>query len=345
MIALTKDFELESTAGAHCSRSDLEQWRSDLHYDKSKYKMIKEIQKELPRIKSNISLAKYTTFKIGGPAQYFFIAKEKKDVIEAIKMAKKNGLPFFVLGEGSNLLVSDKGFNGLVIKFQVSNFKFQDPEVVAEAGTILEELVKGSMKRGLTGLEWAAGIPGTVGGAIRGNAAAFGSSIGNLVKRVEVLKCGEIRSLKEIGSQNQKIRIFKNKDCKFSYRDSIFKKNPNLIILAVELQIEKGDKKKIKKEITKNLDYRKKNHPLNFPSAGSVFKNPPQFSAGFLIEKCGLKGKTIGQAQISKKHSNFIVNLGGAKAKDVKKLINLAKKKVKEKFGVELEEELEQLGF
>jgi len=299
--------------------------------------MIKEIQKELPRIKSNISSAKYTTVKIGGPAQYFFIAKEKKDVIEAIKMAKKNGLPFFVLGEGSNLLVSDKGFNGLVIKFQVSNFKFQDPEVVAEAGTILEELVKGSMKRGLTGLEWAAGIPGTVGGAIRGNAAAFGNSIGDVIKEVEVAEITRVQPVR--------IRIFKNKDCKFSYRDSIFKKNPNLIILAVELRLQKGNQKKINKEIKKNLDYRKKNHPLNFPSAGSVFKNPPQFSAGFLIEKCGLKGKTIGQAQISKKHSNFIVNLGGAKAKDVKKLINLAKKKVKEKFGVELEEELEQLGF
>ena len=256
----------------------------------------------------NILLKKYTTFRIGGAAKYFWVAKTKKELIEAVKFAKKHKLPFFILGGGSNVLVSDQGYQGLVIKFRTPLLsKFVDK-----------------------GLEWAAGIPGTVGGAISGNAGAFDGSMADVVKNVEVLD-----------TRSRKIKIFKNKDCKFGYRDSIFKKNANLIILSVELRLERGDPKKIKK----HLSYRKKTQPLNFSTAGSVFQNTPKFSAARLIEDCGLKGKKIGKAQISKKHANFIVNLGGAKAKDVLKLINLIKKEVKNKFGIKLEEEIQYLGF
>jgi len=289
--------------------------------------------------KKNVSLKNYTTFKIGGPAKYFYIAKNKTELIEAIKQAKKLKLPFFnserseeskfcqrqvfILGGGSNLLVSDKGFNGLVIKF----------------GQPLSSYVS-------KGLEWAVGIPGTVQGAACSNAGAFKKSMKDVVESVEVFD-----------TETGKVKIFKNKDCKFGYRDSIFRKKKNLIILSVEIKPKKSNTKKIRTSLRENLDfslrskikqyldYRKQTQPLNFPSAGSIFKNLPGKSAGELVEKCGLKGKKIGNVKISEKHANFIVNLGQGKAKDVIKLIKLIKKEVKKKFGVVLEEEIQFLGF
>ena len=254
------------------------------------------------KFRKNVPLKNYTTFKIGGPAKYFFEAKRKEELIEAIKLAKKLELPFFILGGGSNLLVSDKGFDGLVIKF----------------GQPLSSYVS-------KGLEWAVGIPGTVQGAVYSNAGAFKKSMKDVVKEVEVFD-----------TKTGKVKIFKNKNCQFGYRDSIFKHKKKLIILSAKLKTKKSNPKKIKQY----LDYRKKTQPLNLPSAGSIFKNPPAKSAGELIEKCGLKGKRIGNVKISEKHANFIVNLGNGKAKDVKKLIKLAKQKVKSKFGVTLKEEI-----
>lgn len=260
----------------------------------------------------SIPLKNYTTFKIGGRAKWFCIAESKDDLIEAIKTAKKKKLPFFILGGGSNVLISDKGYQGLVIKYQ-------NPQLGDFVGR---------------GLEWAAGIPGTIAGAIRGNAGAFGKSMQDAVKTVEVFD-----------AKTQKIKIFKNKDCKFSYRNSIFKKNPNLIILSAKIKTKKahcshtGNSKKIREY----LNYRKARHPQE-PSAGSIFKNFPDIPAAKLITQCGLLGKKIGQAQISTKHPNFIINLGGAKAKDVLRLINFAKRKVKNKFGKKLEEEIQFLG-
>ena len=319
-----------------------------------------KLKKLLPAIQKNISLKNYTTFKIGGPAKYFFVATIKKDLVRAIRLAKKFNLPFFILGGGSNLLVSDKGFSGMVIKFQMSNVKpmgspkfakqiwgnIQMSKLYTEAGAPLSLLVNQSIKQNLSGLEWAVGIPGTVGGAIYGNAGAFKKNISAAIKKAEIL---DVRNLK--------IKKFKKQDCKFNYRDSIFKHKKNLIILSAELQLKKGNKKEVQKKLKECLDYRKQTQPLEFPSAGSIFKNPSptqilkkfrrakNFSAGELIEKCGLKGKRTGGAKISEKHANFIVNLGGAKAKDVKKLINLAKKKVKKKFGITLAEEIQHLGF
>jgi len=313
------------------------------------------IQKLLPGIKKNVSLKNHTTFKIGGRAKYFFVAKNKKDLVEAVITAKKFKLPFFILGGGSNLLVSDEGYKGLVIKMQNAKIKMQNEnskcKIICEAGTPLALLVSEATKNSFSGLEWAVGIPGTVGGAIFGNAGAFGKSMKNVVKEIEVFDLS-----------NEKIKILKNRDCKFGYRDSIFKhansatlglrprgmrmrpcEYPNLIILSATLQFKKENKLEIEKRIKEYLNYRKENQPLNLPSAGSVFKNPAGFSAARLIEECGLKGKKIGGAKISEKHANFVVNLGEAKAKDVKKLINLAKKAVKKKFKVVLEEEIEIL--
>jgi len=326
-----------------------------------------KIENLLLAIQKNISLRNYTTFKIGGKAKYFFIAKRKEDLIKAISVAKKLNLPFFVFGGGSNVLVSDRGFKGLVIKFLISNFQFQNGKIFCEAGTPLAKLVQFSIEKSLTGLEWAVGIPGTVGGAVYGNAGAFGSSMADIVKSVEVL---------QIANYKLQIANFKNRDCKFSYRDSIFKhansltlglrprgvrigpcECPNLIILSAEIRLKKGKKSEIERKIKEYLNYRKETQPLNFPSAGSIFKNPlpakvskkfrraRKFSAAELIEKCGLKGKKIGNVKISEKHANFIINLGNGKAKDVIKLINLVKQKVKEKFGITLEEEIQYLGF
>jgi len=259
----------------------------------------------LPDAKQNIPLAKHTTFKIGGKAKYFFIAKNTEDLIEAIKWAKNTNNPYFILGGGSNILVSDKGFDGLVIKVTSYKLRVTDYKIYADAGVLLKEIVDESVKAGLAGLEWAAGIPGTVGGAAKVNASAFGGSMNNVVKNIR------------------------------KYKD---------IILSVELELKKGDRKKSKKLIKEYLEYRNKNQPLEYPSAGCIFKNPSGQPAGYLIDQCGLKGTKIGKAMISKKHANFIVNLSGAKAEDVKKLIDLCKEKVKERFGVELEEEIEYLG-
>jgi len=309
-----------------------------------------DIKELLPDIKENVSLAELTTFKIGGLARYFFEANTKQDLIKALNTVKQMDLPFLILGGGSNYLFS-KGFDGLVIKIKFSEIKIKKTEIIAQAGAKLSELVNVSLKKHLTGLEWAAGIYGTIGGAIRGNAGAFNGCIANVLKQAEVLIFPELQT-----------EIFNNKECRFFYRESVFKENPNLIVLSAVLELKKGEEERIKKKIEKNLDYRKQNHPLDYPSAGSVFKNPEfnlinkqilkdypdlkKFSskkivpAGFLIEKAGLKGKRIGNARISEKHCNFIVNLKRAKAEDIIKLINLVQEKIRALFGVELEPEI-----
>ena len=292
------------------------------------------IKEVLPEVKQDILLKDYTTFKIGGKAKYFYKAKTKEELIKAVKMAKKLKLPFFILGGGSNLLVADKEFDGLVINFQFSTFNFQDNKIFCEGGVPLVSIVSKAAENSLKGLEWGAGIPGTLGGAIRGNAGAFGESIGNIIKQVEVFN-----------SEKEKIENYSQKDGDFAYRESVFKKRPELVILSAELELKTGNKEEIRNKMKEYLDYRKDKQPLEFPSAGSVFKNPLDVSAGQLIDQCGLKGKRIGNVEISKKHANFIINLGDGKAEDVLKLIDLMKKEVKDKFNIQLEEEIQYVGF
>lgn len=266
----------------------------------------------------NVPLKNYTTFKIGGRAKYFFEAKNSKDIIKAVKEAKRRKIPIFVLGGGSKILINDKGFKGLVFKI---------------AGVSLSRLVADSLKNGLTGLEWAIGIPGTIAGAVHGNTGAFGHSISEVVKSVTVLDVN-----------NLKIKKYSNKQCQFGYRESVFsaKGGPKLIILSVELKLKKGNPQKSLAIIKKYLAQRQERIPV-LPSAGCIFKNPKPLSAGNLIEQCGLKGKIIGGAQISEKHANIIVNFKNAKSKDISALINLAKKQVQKKFGIALEEEIIRL--
>ncbi len=334
----------------------------------------------LKKIKKDVYLRDYAAFKIGGKTRYFLKVKNKEELRKTIEWTNKKKMPFFILGGGSNLLVSDQGFNGLVIKIEFKNFKNRNKEIFTEAGAELNALIKITEKRGLAGLEWAAGIPGVVGGAIRGNAAAFGHSISEMVKEVEVLN-----------SDNLEWQTIKRKNLKFGYKNSVFKEKKNLIIVSAIFEFKKGNKKQIKQKIKENLRYRKQNHPLKFPSAGCIFKNQKlkiknqkflkkfpelekfkqkdEIPAAYLIEQCGLKGVQIGQVKISDKHSNFIINLNKnsrgkqqyiqqrylekenknqgkktAKAKDVLRLIKLIKRKVKHKFNIELEEEIEYLG-
>jgi UDP-N-acetylmuramate dehydrogenase len=315
-----------------------------------------KIIKSLPGAKKNVLLKNFTTYKIGGPAKYFFVAKSKEKLIDALKIAKNFKVPVFILGGGSNLLISDKGFNGLVIKIDISSIEFKKNYIIAGAGASLTKLANLSASKGLSGLEWAAGIPGTVGGAIYGHAQAFGTKISHSIKKVEM-----------INIETFQVKILSAKQCQFALKNSIFKKNKNLAIVFAVLELKTGKLKEIKEKIAEFITYRKTKHPINFASAGSTFVNPeieiknkklldkfPELiehnkkgiiPAGYLIAKCGLAGKKIGKAQISKKHANFIVNLGGAKAKDVLALLKLAKQKVKRTFGIDLQIEVQFVGF
>ena len=322
----------------------------------AKPKLFDRVKKELPEIQKGVLLKNFTTLKIGGPARYFFDAKTNNDLVTALKTAKKSKLPIFVLGGGSNLLVSDKGFNGLVVKVNNSSIEIKKNRIFIGAGVNLTKLAYISADNGLSGFEWAAGIPGTIGGAIYGNAHAFGTKISDLIE-----------SIKAIDLKTLKLKDFTNGQCRFSLKNSIFKKNKNLVILSAVINLKEQDKEEVKSHIRKFLEYRMTNHPMNFPSAGSTFINPvvriknkkllEKFTelkeynkkgaipAGYLIEKCGLAGKKIGKAQISEKHCNFIINLGGAESKNVLSLMDLAKREVKKKFGIELKPEIQLVGF
>lgn len=308
------------------------------------------------RIKKNVLLAPLTTFKIGGPADYFFEVKNFQELKLIFQKIRENKNPFFILGGGSNILVADEGFRGWVIKISNKELKIKKVkngvEVIAGAGCLLSEVLKKTLEKGVGGLEWAVGIPGTIGGAICGNSGAYGHSIGELVKEVEVFNPFSFK--KEIISAN---------DCHFNYRESIFKEKP-LIIWRVNLFFKKASKF-ISEKLIKAYLLDRKNKIPPYPSAGSVFKNVKfedlpeslrkkipaekikggKISAGYLVEKAGLKGKKIGEAEISFQHANFIINKGRAKAKDVLALIKLVKETVKRKFNVDLELEILLVGF
>ena len=310
------------------------------------------------KITKNLSLSPLTTFKIGGLAKYFLKVSDQRELIKAIKWSKNKKISYFILGGGSNILISDQGFDGLVIKLDFNTIKVLPSQsrnrvrVLVGAGASLPKLVDFSLTHDLTGLEWLSGIPGTVGGAVRGNAGVREHSISKSIQSVKVLKKGIVKKLK-------------TKEIKFAYRQSIFKQNKD-IILEVILILQKGISQETRKIILKNIRYRILTQPSEC-STGCIFKNVEftkilqdvliknpkikQFKltgkvpAGWLIEQCGLKEKKIGGAKISEKHANFIVNIDSAQAKDVLDLIKIIKSKVKAKFKLDLEEEIGHVGF
>lgn len=276
-------------------------------------------------------LNKYTSFRIGGPADYYLEPADKQDVAEIITYLQRMNIPFTVIGRGSNLLVSDDGIRGAVINFEtgLNGIRMDDDLVVVDAGMTLARFVDFCIQRGMKGVEMLPGIPGTIGGAVMMNAGAYGGEISNFLVEVEVLRGGKI------------LRITKA-DSGFSYRKSGFAGD---IILGASFRLPTGDKAETMKLRRELLIKRNQAQPVNLPNSGSMFKNPQGTHAAKLIEEAGLKGTRIGSAQISEKHANFIVNLGGASAGHVLALIELARTKVFDRTGIRLELEVKLVGF
>lgn len=308
-----------------------------------------------------VLLKNHSNYKIGGPAKFFLRTKSADEVFRAVEAAKKEKAKIFVLGGGTNVLFSDEIFDGLVLKPEINFIKKEGDFIKAGAGTSMSELVDYFLEKGFSGLEWAAGLPGTLGGAVRGNAGAFGGEMKDLV--VEV-------SSADISGKTLNLKKRKSADCEFQYRSSVFKKKPfdgfgaSEIILEVILPAEKGDKKLMRDIAEKNIRYRIEKQPLDYPSIGSMFKNVPLekinivnegmkskikndpfpiMPVAYLISEAGLKGVSYGGAMVSPKHPNFIVNVLDATANDIKSLIFLVKNEVYKKFKVKLEEEIEIL--
>lgn len=287
---------------------------------------ILELEKlNLEKIEKDISLSTLTTYKTGGIAKLVVYPNNINNLKQMLKLIHKYNIKYFILGKGSNTLFSDKEFNGVIIKLdKLNNFKIKQTEIYVESGMILSKLVQASVKNELTGLEFAIGIPGTIGGAIYMNAGAYGNNMSNIVKSVIVLN--EKFQIKEIPLEK----------LKFDYRYSIFQANKNLICVAANIKLEHGNHDEIASKIKENLLKRKNSQPLEYPSAGSVFRNPEGNNAGKIIEELGLKGKNIGGAEISTKHANFIINKNNASSSDILNLIKLVQKEVKDKYKIDL---------
>lgn len=291
-------------------------------------------QSDVGAVLVNEPLARHTTMKIGGPADIMIIPNKIESVEETIKLVRQHGAKCTVIGRGSNLLVSDKGIEGVVLKFGegLDHFELQDMKVRVGAGYPLVKLATFMSRQGLSGLEFASGIPGSVGGAIYMNAGAHKSDMSQIVSRAHII------------FSDGTVEWLTNEELMFSYRTSILQKVRPGFVLEAELDLSNGNREHVFATMQKNKDYRKETQPWNFPCAGSIFRNPLPNYAGNLIEKAGLKGYQIGGAQISPMHGNFIVNTGNAKATDVLQLIEFVKKTIRENFGVEMHTEVEIIG-
>ncbi len=307
--------------------------------------------------KTNVPLAQYTTFKIGGPARLYVEATGAIELAEAFERAEQEHLPVFVFSGGSNILFSDNGFNGLVIRLIDGGFRLgEDGHMVCGAGRTLYDVVEAACEAGFGGIESLAGIPGSIGGAVRGNAGAFGTEIGDVVTRVKTFH-------RETGM----VREFRQAECEFGYRTSYFKTHPEYIVLSADFQLTPSANPQVLMNAAREvLDQREKNHPQDVFCAGSFFMNPTvtreelfdefrkdsgkesrngKLPAGWLIDHVGLRGKTIGHAKISTIHPNYLINTGEATAEDVIVLASVVKQKVRDELGVQLQEEVQFVGF
>lgn len=283
------------------------------------------------KINLNHSLASYTSMKVGGPADYFLEPKDKADLVAIVRFFQQNNFPYMMIGRGSNMIIHDDGIRGAVISLEsgLTRVVLEDELVMAESGARLTKLVDFCIQNSLGGLEWAAGIPASVGGAIVMNAGAHGNEIKDSLVDVDALRGGSV------------VRVRKE-DAGFAYRTSSFVKD---VVLSGRFRLAKADKEEILKRKSELIARRNATQPLSLPNSGSMFKNPPGTFAAKLIEQAGLKGKRIGGVQISEKHSNFMVNLGDARAEDVVRLIDLARRTIYQNAGVLLELEVKLVGF
>lgn len=306
-------------------------------------------------IQENISLASRTSFGIGGDARFYVEINSPEELKEALQYAKEKNIDFYILGSGTNVLVSDRGFSGIIIKIGMNKIAANGTTMKIEAGSPLIKAINFSAEAGLSGIEALAGIPGTVGGAVRGNAGAFGSEIGEYVSLViafDLLK--------------SEIVSFGKNECEFEYRSSIFKKNKNLIILSAQLELVQREQSEIRQKIKEIIAKRMGNGLSISKSAGSYFMNPVvenkkllaefakdkgtpskngKIPAGWLIDHVGLRGKKIGGAMVSEQHANYIMNTGNATADDVVILASYVKQQVRDQLGIQLQEEVNYLGF
>jgi UDP-N-acetylmuramate dehydrogenase len=287
------------------------------------------------KVKSNEPLARYTTMKIGGPADYFIDVETSRALIETLRLLDVHKIPFCLLGKGSNVLVSDLGVRGAVLRlggeFKRVSWREEGDRALVDVGAAfaVTQLVREAARRGYGGLEFAEGIPGSVGGALVMNAGAYGSEMEKIVERVD-------------GVTLKGAVAFQRDQMVFTYRDSNLP--AGTIVTAVRMKLQKRDAEEVSTKVRELVGKRKQSQPSGYPNSGSMFRNPPGDFAGRLIEAAGLKGKRIGNAEISARHANFMVNLGGARAADVKSLMDLAQSAVREKFGVELSPEVKFLG-
>lgn len=290
-------------------------------------------------IQENVPLAPLSTLHVGGPARYFVAVSSIGDLRDALSWAGDHALPFLILGGGSNMLIRDEGYPGLVIKMENRSLEFGQRaaangqrDMIAGAGVITRVAATKALEQGLRGMEHLAGIPGTIGGAIRGNAGSFGSETKDHLSRVEVLRRTP-RGWEE--------EVLPKDASAFAYRDSAFKRDSAYVVCRAVFALNEGDRSEGERLVREDLAARRQQQPYEFPSVGSVFKNPrPDISAGKLIDAAGCKGLAVGGAEVSTKHANFIVNRGQATAADILSLIADVKKRVGDHAGVELEEEI-----
>ena len=285
-------------------------------------------------VKIDEPMRKHTNFKIGGNADVFVIAKNIEEIKCVIKFSKENNILLTILGNGSNVLVSDKGIRGIVLQVGTKEIKIEKQKnalVEVEAGVMLGALAQVLLKQSISGFEFAAGIPGSIGGAIRMNAGAYGGEMKDIVKDVTVL------------NEKGEISVLTNEECEFSYRHSRFTDSKEIVI-KVTLKLPLGNEAEIKAKMDEYDQSRREKQPLNLPSAGSTFKRGSDFITAKLIDECGLKGYTSGDAQVSTLHAGFVVNLGNATAQDVLNVVNHVKQVVLEKTGKQIDLEVELLG-
>lgn len=309
------------------------------------------------KIEENVPLAPLTNFKIGGPAKHFVSVKTEAELLEVLELARKNSWPVFILAGGTNLIVSDNGFDGLVIKTELGagNWGLDNNQLTASSSASMSDLVNASIDKGLSGLAWAGGLPGSFGGAVRGNAGCFGAEMKDIVTSVTSINI-------ETGDKINR----NHDDCQFEYRGSYYKYHPEIIVSAT-VQLQPGDKTELRRIADEHIQYRLARQPLEYPNAGSIFKNVPLervpkehlplfadaikddpfpiMPTAKIIAVAGLKGMRVGDAQLSEKHSNYIVNLGQAKASDIVALIEKIKTEIKSKYQIDLEVEPQLVGF
>ena len=275
----------------------------------------------------------HTTFRIGGPADYYLCPHSTAELQKVIEICKEENLPFFVQGNGSNLLVSDRGYRGVVIQLgkNFSDMEVKDERILVKAGALLSKTAKEALDAGLAGMEAVSGIPGTIGGAVMMNAGAYGGEMKDIVESVTVL------------NQEGELLTLSVEEMKMGYRTSIVKEKGYIVVSAV-LKLRRGQRQAIREQMEDYKERRVTKQPLDMPSAGSMFKRPEGYFAGKLIMDAGLRGFSVGGAQVSEKHCGFVVNKGDATAQDVLDLIHEVQRRVKEQFGVELEPEVRFLG-